>query len=304
MQAVIAFPATQAAAGRSLAGARSLATVQLAPRRSQWLDGSSVRGMKRRSIAVAGVLMTAVVGGTTSLAMAASDDEARLDAAMEVFNERMIAAGWESQGPVDDDDDQDDDDAETEGAGDEALRECFGEMPTIFEDLDADEFPGQTASSESEEFLWPTPSDSTDTTEAFSFDLTEETAAAFAATVDDANIATVTEFVDVFGAKETGDCIREGLEAEMAAESEDSEIPVEFDVSVSNEGDLGIGEHSAALSFEVSTVFMVPITVRVDVVFAQVGNDIAGIAYTATGDPQSDFEPRAELQLIVDSLGS
>jgi hypothetical protein len=247
----------------------------------------------------------AVVSGTTSLATAASGDEERLDAAMEAFNERMTAAGWESRGPVDDEDDDDeDDDAEAEGAGDEALEKCFGEMPAIFEGLDADEFPGQTASSESEEFVWPSPSDATDTTEEFSFDLTEETAGAFAATVDDANVSTVTEFIEVFGAKETGDCIREGLEAEMAAESEDGEIPVEFDVNVSNEGDLGIGEHSAALSFEVSTVFMVPINVHADVIFAQVGNDIAGVTYTATGDPQTDFDPRAELQLIVDLLES
>jgi hypothetical protein len=260
--------------------------------------------MKSRRMATAMLATATVVCATASLARAASDDEARLDAAMEAFNERMTAAGWESEGPVDDDDDDDDADAEAEGAGDEALRECFGEMPAIFEDLDADEFPGQTASSESEEFLWASPADATATTEAFSLDLTEETAGAFAATVDDANVATVTEFIEVFGAKETGDCIREGLEAEMAAESEDSEIAVEFDINVSNEGDLGIGEHSAALGFEVSTVFMVPITLRADVVFAQVGNDIVGVAYTATGDPQSDFDARAELQLIVDSLGS
>ncbi len=242
----------------------------------------------------------AVVSGTTSLATAASEDQERLDTAMEAFNGRMTAAGWDSQGAVEDDDD--DDDAEAEG--DEAVAECFGELPAILEDLDADEFPGQTASSESEEFLWLPPTDAPDTTEAFSFVLDEETAGAFAATVDDANVSNVTEFIEVFGAKDTGDCIREGLEAEMAAESEESEIPAEFDVKVSNEGDLGIGEHSAALSFEVSTVFMVPITLRADVVIAQVGNDIAGVVYTLTGDPQSGFDPRAELQLIVESLES
>jgi hypothetical protein len=262
--------------------------------------------MKPRSIAIAGLLMTAVVGGTTALVSAASDDEARLDAAMEAFNERMTAAGWQSQGPVDDDDDDDvdDDDAEAEDAGDDALRECFGEMPAIFDNFDADEFPGQTASSESEEFAWPAPSDSTGTTEEFSFDFAEETTSAFAATVDDANVSTVTEFIELFGAKETGDCIREGLEAEMGAESEDSEIPVEFEINVSNEGNLGIGEHSAALSFDVSAVFVVPVNLRADVVFAQVGNDIAGVAYTVTGDPQSDFDARAELEMVVESLGA
>jgi hypothetical protein len=263
--------------------------------------------MKYRSILATGALITAVVVGTTSLVAASSEDEARLDAAMAGFNERMTAAGWESQGPVEDDEDDDeseDDDAEADAAGDSAVAECFGEMPAILENDDLDEFPGQTASSESEEFLWPSPADATGTTEAFSFDLAEETAAAFGATVDDANVSTVTEFVDLFGAKETGDCIREGLEAEMAAESDDSEIPVEFEINVSNDADLGIGERSAALSFDVSTVFMVPITLSADVVFAQVGNDLVGVAYTVTGDAQSDFDPRAELELIVDSLES
>ena len=82
----------------------------------------------------------------------------------------------------------------------------------------------------------------------------------------------------------------------MAAESEDSEIPVEFDVNVSNEGDLGIGDHSAALSFEAVDDVHRADHDRADVVFAQVGNDLVGVAHTVTGDPQSGFDPRAELQ--------
>ena len=40
---------------------------------------------------------------------AAADDQARLDEAIDGFNERMTAAGWVSEGPADDDDEDEDD---------------------------------------------------------------------------------------------------------------------------------------------------------------------------------------------------
>ena len=78
------------------------------------------------------------------------------------------------------------------------------------------------------------------------------------------------------------------MEAEMEAESEDSDVPVEFDLNVSNEANLGIGDHSAAFGFELSTVFIVPITVDVEVVFAQAGNDFVGVAHLVAGERRQD----------------
>ena len=126
---------------------------------------------------------------------------------------------------------------------------------------------------------------------------------AIAASVDEANVATVTEYLDVMGAKHTGDCLQQVLEAEVEAESDDSDMTGGFDVHASNEPDLGIGDHSVALRYEVSTEFIVPITVEIEVVMAQIGRDVVGVAHVVAGESVSGFDPRSELQTIVDSLG-
>jgi hypothetical protein len=158
------------------------------------------------------------------------------------------------------------------------------------------------AASSSDELSYDPSADDASTTEAFSLDLTGETVAAFAASVDDANVATVTEFIEVIGAKSTGDCIRAAFEVEMALESDDSEVPVEFDITVTNEADLGIGDRSAALGYELTAVFIMPIEIELDVVFSQLGSDLVGLVHTVFGEPTSGFDPLVELQAIVDSL--
>ena len=219
---------------------------------------------------------------------------------MEAFDERMLAAGWVSEGPQEEGDEDEDD--EEFAAGDEAFTECFDDLAGLFEDFDADEFPGQVAASTSDEFTYTPATEGPATTAEFSLDLAEETASAFGATVDDANVGTITDYIEVIGSKETGECMSQAMESAMEAESEDSDVPIELDVSVSNEGDLGIGDHSAAFGFELSTTFIVPITIDTEVVFAQVGNDLVGVAHLVAGDTASGFDPRAELQTIVDSL--
>jgi hypothetical protein len=240
--------------------------------------------------------MAAAIGSPGLAVSAAADDQERLDAAMEAFNERMTAAGWQSQGQPEDQDEEVD-------ASDEAFAECLDELADLFENFDAEEFPGQIAASTSDEFTYTPATDGPATTEEFSIDVTEETASAFSAAVDDANVATVTRYIEVLGAKDTGDCLRQAIEAEMEAESEDTDVPVEFEINVSNESNLGIGDHSAAFGFELSTMFIVPITFDAEVVFAQTGNDFVGVAYVVAGESASAFDPRLELQTIVDSLG-
>ena len=254
--------------------------------------------MNRRLIVVgAAVLVVASTGGPALVVVAAADDQARLDEAIDAFGERMDAAGWESQGPPESDEDDED------VAGDDAFLECFEEVAVVLEDFDADEFPGQLATSESDEFSFTAPDDATSTTEeVFAFDETEETALALAVTVDDANVATVTRYIDVLGAKETGDCIREAVQLDMPTGTEDNDVPIEFDISVENEADPGIGDHSAALRYHVSTTFVVPLTADIEIVFAQTDNDFAAVAHIVAGESLSGFDPRAELQAIVDDL--
>ena len=154
----------------------------------------------------------------------------------------------------------------------------------------------------SDEFSYTAPADGTATTEAFSFDTNVESAAAFVASVEDDTVATVAEFIDLMGAKSTTDCLLEAFEADMSADEEDSDVPAEFEVSVSNEANLGIGDRSVALGYELSAVFIVPIEFDAEVLLAQSGNDLAAVFHAVTGEPISEFDPRAELQLIVDSL--
>jgi hypothetical protein len=215
----------------------------------------------------------------------------------------MTAAGWQPEDPSDDDDDDEEDgDSEDEIAGDEAIDECFGELITLVPDGGEAEFPGATGSSESAEFVYVPAADGAVTTDAFALDFDEEAVSAFAGSVDDANVTTLTQFVEAFGSKETAECIGRELEAQLEAESADDDIPVEFEVAVSNEADLGIGDHSSSISFSFSAVFIVPITVAAELAFAQSGNDVVGVSYTVVGEPQSEFDPLAELQLLVDSL--
>jgi hypothetical protein len=253
----------------------------------------------RKSVVGVG-LGFAVAIGSPLLTAASADDQARLDAVIEAFNDRMTAAGWQSQGPPPDDGDADVADDES----DEALQECFGALLALVpEGGDADEFPGETASRESDEFIYVPPTEGAVTTDAFSLDFDEEeTVSAFAGSVDDANVSTLTQFVETFGSKETVDCIHRELEAQMEAESADADIPVEFEVDVTNQADLGIGDHSSSIRFSFSIVFMVPISVYAEIAVAQVGNDVVGVAHAVTGEPQSDFDPVAELQLLADSL--
>jgi hypothetical protein len=243
---------------------------------------------------------------------AATEEQARLDAAMDAFEARMTEAGWTSQGDDDDllgddelddelEDDLDDVDVD-EAAEDDAFAACVGELGAVFEDFDDDdEFPGELARSESAEMIYA-PEGAPATTEAFSFDLTEQTVAAFAVTVDDASAPVVTELLEVFGSKETSECLKQGFEEDLLEDAEDSDIPAEFEFEVTNEGDLGIGEHSAAISYQLSMVFMVPITVNVDMVLAQVGNDMVAVFHVISGEQQTEFDPRTELQAILDSL--
>jgi hypothetical protein len=248
----------------------------------------------------AAVLVAASASGPVRVVNAAADDQARLDEAIDAFGERMVAAGWESQGPPDSDDDEAED--EDVSAGDDAFLACFEEVAVVLEDFDADEFPGQLAASESDEFVFAAADDAASTTdELLAFDETEETALALAVSVDDANVATVTRYIDVLGSAETADCIREAVELEMPTGT-DVDIDIEFEVSVENEADLGIGDHSAALRYHVSTMFVVPITADIEIVFAQTGNDFAAVAHIVAGEPQSDFDTRSELQTIVDDL--
>ena len=258
---------------------------------------------------VAGTAMAVIVSASASPAFAQAPsqagDQARLDAVIDSFEQRMTDAGWVGAPAEDDDADESDTDAESDAIGDDEFNQCFGELAAVLEDVDGEEFPGQTAMRESLEFTYVPDGAVPQTTEEF-FDLgDEETVAAFAASVDDTGTALLDQLVDAMGAKETGDCMREAMEADMASSSADEDVPAEFEFAVANEADLGVGERSARVQFGLDMNFMgMAMVFDFSMYMARVDRDLVMLMHGTFGTPEelSGFDPLAELQTLVDAL--
>jgi hypothetical protein len=241
---------------------------------------------------IVGVLVVGA-GGASSAAAVATDDEARLDGAIEAFNERMTDAGWESQGSMDqpsDGEDSGDDDGGLLPVDEEAFRECAGELFALFPGGEVEELPGQTAMSLSDLFASDLGA------------LSGEIVGAVLVSVDDDNVGTATEFVEAFGSEETAECLSETLSGSGAGQFEDT--PFEMEVDVGAEPDLEIGDSSAMLQLivDAGAAGISVTTIGLDFAVAQLGNDLTALIYISLGEPDSGFDPRAELELIVDSL--
>jgi hypothetical protein len=213
---------------------------------------------------VAGVATALLVIASGSPAVAdaptsQAGDQARLDAAIDSFEQRLTDAGWVGA-PAEDDEDDDGADAESDALGDDEFNECFGELAAVLEDVDGEEFTG------------------TELLDAL---------------------------VETMGAKETGDCMREAMEAQMAPSSSDEEIPAEFEFAVANEADLGVGERSARVQFGFDMDFMgMSMVLDFNMYMARVDRDLVMLMHGTFGTPEamSGFDPLAELQTLVDAL--
>lgn len=238
---------------------------------------------------------------------AQSDDQARLDGAIDAFEQRLTALGWVGELADEDEDDGVEDEGGDVTMGDDEFDECFGELAAVFEDVDDEEFPGQTAIRESLEFTFAPDNGVPATTEEFSFDFgSEETATAVAVSVDDSGLALLDSFVEQMGDKAMGDCIREAMEAEMSADSAaPDEVAMDFDVQVENEADLGIGDRSARLAFGFDgSVMGMSMILDVNMYMALVDHDLVMVMHGTFGSTEiaTTLDPLAELQTLVDSL--
>ena len=256
----------------------------------------------------AGAACTVLLAAGVLPAVASADDQARVDAAIDAFEQRVTDAGWIGDPSADDEpddtfDDEFEDDSDT---SDDPFNECFGELSGLFEDAENAEFPGQTALRESREFTYAPEGAAPETTEEFSFELeAEETIAAFAISVDESGADLLDSFVDTIGAKETGDCMREAMEGEMATSSSDEELVSELEFAVENEADIGIGDRSARVSFDMSATLMgIAFDLDFNMYLARVDRDLAMVVHGTVGDVEtmSGLDPLAELQTVVDSL--
>jgi hypothetical protein len=267
-----------------------------------------MRRHNRTVLAGAASALIACAGASPATALTASTstaDQARLDAAIDAFEQRMTDAGWMGEPAEEGEDDAEGED--DSAMGDDEFNACLGELAFIFENVDDDEFPGQTGMRESLEFTYLPEGAVPETTEEFSFELeAEETAASIAVSVEDSSIELLDSFVDAIGAKETGDCMREAMEAEMAADATDEEMPIsDFSFEVENEADLGIGDRSARLTFGLAAELMgIEFALDMDMYLVRVGRDLVIVIHGTFGEvvTMSGFDPLAELQTIVDSL--
>jgi hypothetical protein len=261
--------------------------------------------MRQRHVLLAGSIALLVVAVGAHPAVASADDEARLDAVIDAFEQRMVDAGWTGDGVEDDDDDSSDDlgdeAVEELSEEDEAMAACFGDLGIPIEG-DLEEFPGETARSESDEFSYDPTSGAPVTTELFSFDFTGETISAFAVSVDETGLETLEQFVAVFGSEETGECLRREFEAQMTG-GITTDVPAEMDVDVTTSSDLGIGDQSSQFDLALSgDVMGLSFDTTSQLLMSRVGNDLVAIAYVALGGAESGIDPVEELEQLADSL--
>ena len=106
-----------------------------------------------------------------------------------------------------------------------------------------------------------------------------------AVTVDETGFEAVEAFVDALGSPEHGECLRTQFD------------PGDMEVTITTEADLGVGEQSGQLNW-----MNVTYTAGYWFTASRVANTLVMVFYNIVGEPDSGFDPVAELSAIVDVL--
>jgi hypothetical protein len=212
------------------------------------------------------------------------DDQTAAEAAVAVFNERLMDGGWTSTGPV----------APTE-PGDPSESE-FGDCLGGFElYLDNSElrFDGETARAFSDNFEMPGADPPTESGLGdFGF------AGAIVFVADDVGVGFLDTFVERLGDADTVSCI--GALPAFASIPDEPAVSA----SITNVADLGVGEASARLDISLSTTTEAgELTYSLTFAAARTGPALAVVAAGGTGDTELPVDPVAELEVLVGSLG-
>lgn len=270
----------------------------------------------------------------------AEDDQRLADAAIAAFAERMTAAGGVADGfgstdsevappgssPTDGPADTDPADADSgdptlsEPAVDpltessDALTESSSDddsdpFTACLEGLDAldpdGEFDGETARAFSESFVFEPADQPDDSNDLLGF-IDDDVAEAGVVYVEADQQQVLSDFVDNLVADDTVACL-EDLMGALAAEGEPADSSeagsASYESSVQAQSDLGIGDTSARLQFDVASVIDgTEFRLRTMVHVAQAGRSLAYVAVSVNGDLDADVDGAAELQAIVDSV--
>ncbi len=256
--------------------------------------------MRRLPVAIALAAITTAGFGTLTVATAAND-QATADSAIAAFNDRMIAAGWVSEGPTE---------PEDESANDELFAGCerrFAAVNSVF----TGDFEGETAQAYSDSFVYVPEGSQPATTDLFDLSMDEEFAAALVASVDDDHRDELSLLVDMIGSPELVECVEQAFAEDMAPDSSiaSAELPVveRSEYTIENEADLGVGDASASLRIAFASEIMgEPFQYDITMYFAQVDRTLVGVltGYTGSVKPASGLDPLEELALLVEDVGA
>lgn len=259
----------------------------------------TVVGMRR--LPTVTILSAALVLGAPSLVRAtAAEDQAVADAAIAAFNERMEAAGFVSEGPSDFTSGDED--------GDEAFAKCELDFELLGALEDEEGFTGESARAFSDEFLLA-PEDAPPTTDFLDFSLEEQRLAALVITVDEGSTPDLDAIVELIGSPEIADCIEQSLDEQMTQSADSDPPPLPegaFELDVSTEADLGVGEASAGLTLGVEIDAMgFTLDLSTSLLFARVDRSLVGVLVGRSGpEVELPIDPVAELAALAAEIAA
>jgi hypothetical protein len=236
------------------------------------------------ALGAAAPLAFSAIGGMS--ATVDPDDQAAADAAVAVFNERLTDAGWTSHGPLTQS-------AAPEEGDESAFGTCLGGFELYLDYTDR-HFDGETARAFSDDFEFV--ADGAESVEA-----TGDTgyAGAVVLTAAESAVGVLDTFVEQLGAQGTAACISQ---LQSFASMSDDESSVE--TTVTNDGDLGVGESSARLDFSVAMTFEGnELTSSATFAAARVDRSLVVVAIGGSGSAGLSLDPVAELASIVATFG-
>ena len=268
--------------------------------------------MKRVALLLAAGALGAVA--SVGVGHAAAADQAKADAAIAVFEQRVTDAGFVDTGPSETSDTA----GTTTGSSDVLAEEpqsfdaCFGALAPLLDNTSGD-VEGQTARAVSDNYTFTAAPTTAATTGVFDMGPAQDMVAAGVITVDDAHTQLLDQFVSQLTSPDTAACI-EGEIAETSAITMPT-IPELTGVSLPDLSsmipqidvhatpDLGVGDASGRLDLGISSNMLgIPIDLDVSLLLARTGNSLVYIAYSTGAEPVSTLDPQAELQAVVDAL--
>jgi len=255
--------------------------------------------MKTRAFMMLAVTFAVAAAGGGAASAGADDDQAAADAAIAAFNEDMLGLGARSNGP------QDTTEVSPEEIAAESPEfECLGDFGT---GLDArGRLEGETARAFSDEFTLPAANEVPSTDPAY-YPGGENVSAAII-TLGEDHQDTLDQLIGSAGSDEVAQCIEDAFQAFADAESASAgttggSVPPSFEIDVTVNPDLGIGDASAQFTLGLTTTFQdVVYGYSASVYVARADRSLAILNVNSESEDTSIIDPIEVLDALVESL--